>query len=163
MSEREILHLLHRIEERQEEIMGDLTALNAAVAQLQTDVGTLITDFQAESDQADIDATTAAVTDLDNQVQAVINPTPVAPTVTAVSPTSGPVAGGTTVAVTGTGFTGATAVNFGSTPAPSFTVASDTWVSAVSPATDTADTVDITVVTADGTSATSPADQFTTS
>ena len=39
------------------------------------------------------------------------------PTVTGISPTSGPEAGGTTVTITGTGFTGATAVNFGTTAA----------------------------------------------
>ena len=49
-----------------------------------------------------------------------------APTVTGLSPTSGPAAGGTLVTITGTGFTGATAVDFGTTPATSFTVVSDT-------------------------------------
>ncbi len=48
------------------------------------------------------------------------------PTVTSVSPTAGPLAGGTYVTITGTGFTGATAVKFGSTAATSFTVKSDT-------------------------------------
>ena len=38
-----------------------------------------------------------------------------APTVTGASPNAGPTAGGTTVAITGTGFTGATAVTFGGT------------------------------------------------
>ena len=42
--------------EMRDEIMGDLTALNAAVTQLQTDTTTLITAFQAESDQPAIDA-----------------------------------------------------------------------------------------------------------
>ena len=45
-----------------------------------------------------------------------------APVVTSISPTSGPAAGGTTVTITGSGFTGATAVDFGTTPATSFTV-----------------------------------------
>lgn len=49
--------------------MGDLTALNAAVAQLDTDVTSLITAFQAESDQPAIDAATASMTALDAQVQ----------------------------------------------------------------------------------------------
>ena len=49
-----------------------------------------------------------------------------APTVTGLSPTSGPAAGGTLVTITGTGFTGATAVDFGTTAATSFTVVSDT-------------------------------------
>ena len=48
------------------------------------------------------------------------------PAVSGVSPTSGPVAGGTLVTITGTGFTGATAVDFGTTPATGLTVVSDT-------------------------------------
>ena len=40
-----------------------------------------------------------------------------APTVTAVSPTSGPTAGATSVTITGTNFTGATAVHFGANAA----------------------------------------------
>ena len=45
-----------------------------------------------------------------------------APTVTGISPTSGPSAGGTSVTITGTGFTGATAVDFGTTAATNFDV-----------------------------------------
>ena len=37
------------------------------------------------------------------------------PTVTGISPASDPVAGGTSVTITGTGYTGVTAVKFGST------------------------------------------------
>ena len=44
------------------------------------------------------------------------------PAVTGISPASGPAAGGTTVTITGTGFTGATAVDFGATAATSFTI-----------------------------------------
>jgi len=82
------------------------------------------------------------------------------PRVTTVSVTSGPTVGGTNVTITGTGFTGATAVTFGATPAPSFAVSGDTSITAVSPATS-AGTVDVTVTTAGGTSAASAADQFT--
>ena len=39
------------------------------------------------------------------------------PVVTGVSPASGPAAGGTTVTIEGTNFTGATAVKFGTAPA----------------------------------------------
>ena len=42
------------------------------------------------------------------------------PTVTAVSPNSGGISGGTTVVITGLNFTGATAVMFGGTAATSF-------------------------------------------
>ncbi|WP_406278364.1 IPT/TIG domain-containing protein [Nocardia sp. NBC_00881] len=72
------------------------------------------------------------------------------PTLTSVSPNSGPVAGGTTVTLTGTGFTGASAVRFGATPA-TFTVISETQVSAVVPA-GTDGSVAVTVTTAGGTS-----------
>jgi hypothetical protein len=83
-----------------------------------------------------------------------------APTVTGVSPASGTTAGGTSVTITGTSFVGATAVEFGSTPATSFTVNSATSITAVSPA-ESAGTVDIKVVTSGGQSATRNADQFT--
>ncbi|MFL6374365.1 MAG: IPT/TIG domain-containing protein [Pyrinomonadaceae bacterium] len=86
-------------------------------------------------------------------------PTP-APTVTSVSPTSGTTSGGTSVTITGTNFTGATAVSFGGTPATSFTVNSATSITATSPA-HAAGTVDVTVTTPGGTSATSASDQFT--
>jgi outer membrane protein assembly factor BamB len=82
-----------------------------------------------------------------------------APSVTAVSPTKGPVSGGTTVTVTGTSLTGATAVRFGSVSAKSFTVTSPTSITAVSPP-ESAGVVDITVTTPSGTSATSSKDHF---
>jgi hypothetical protein len=53
-----------------------------------------------------------------------------APAVTAVSPNSGYLSGGLAVTITGSGFTGATAVAFGSTPAASFQVLSDTSIQA---------------------------------
>ena len=68
-----------------------------------------------------------------------------APTVTGLSPTSGPPAGGTLVTITGTSFTGATAVDFGTTPATNVTVVSDTTITADSPAGT--GTVDVTVTT----------------
>ncbi len=74
-----------------------------------------------------------------------------APTVTSVVPNSGPTTGGNTVTIDGTGFTGATAVHFGATPATSYTVVSDTRITAVVPARS-AGTVTVTVTTAGGTS-----------
>lgn len=82
------------------------------------------------------------------------------PNITAISPTSGKTAGGTTVTITGTGLGGATTVKFGADPATSFTVNSASQISAVAPA-GTAGTVDITVTTTGGTSAASNADQYT--
>ncbi|WP_102299756.1 S-layer family protein, partial [Janthinobacterium sp. AD80] len=83
-----------------------------------------------------------------------------APTVTGISPTAGPVGGGTTVIITGTGFGGTTAVTFGATAASGFTVNSATQITATAPA-GSAGTVDVRVTTPGGTSATSAADQFT--
>jgi CSLREA domain-containing protein len=83
-----------------------------------------------------------------------------APTITQVSPSAGPVSGATSVTITGTNFTGATAVSFGTTAATSFAVNGDTSITAVAPA-GSAGTVDITVTSVGGTSAASSADQFT--
>ncbi len=83
-----------------------------------------------------------------------------APRVTSVSSTSGPAAGGTSVTIAGTGFTGATAVSFGGTAAASFAVNSDTAITALSPVAG-AGMVDVTVTTAGGTSSASASDQFT--
>ena len=55
------------------------------------------------------------------------------PTISTLNPSQGPTTGGTTVTLTGTGMTGSTAVRFGSTNATSFTLNSDTQITAVSP------------------------------
>ncbi|MGA8615542.1 MAG: IPT/TIG domain-containing protein [Xanthobacteraceae bacterium] len=80
------------------------------------------------------------------------------PTVTSIAPNAGPPSGGTVVTVTGTGFTGATAVMFGATSATTFTVTSPTSITATSPVGT--GTTNITVTTPGGTSGTNPADQF---
>ncbi|BCK66142.1 hypothetical protein Srufu_000950 [Streptomyces libani subsp. rufus] len=72
------------------------------------------------------------------------------PVLTSVSPNSGPAAGGTTVTLTGTGLAATTAVRFGVTPATSFTVVSDTHVTAVAP--PGTGTVQITATTPGGAS-----------
>ena len=60
----------------------------------------------------------------------------------------------------GTNLAGATGVLFGTTAATSFTVVSANAITATSPA-GTGYTVNVTVTTPSGTSATSAADQFT--
>ncbi|WP_169055411.1 putative Ig domain-containing protein [Rhizobium sp. P44RR-XXIV] len=82
-----------------------------------------------------------------------------APTISSISPTSGPTSGGTAVTITGANFSGTTAVTFGATAASSFTVNSATSITATAPAGT--GTVDIRVTTTGGTSATSAADQYT--
>ena len=81
------------------------------------------------------------------------------PVVTAVSPAAGSAAGGTTVTITGTGFSGTTVVDFGATAATNVVVVSGTQITATSPAGT--GVVDVTVTTAGGASATSAADKFT--
>jgi hypothetical protein len=56
------------------------------------------------------------------------------PSVTAISPLRGTAAGGTAVTISGNGFSGASEVLFGSTPAPSFEVTSPTTITAITPA-----------------------------
>jgi hypothetical protein len=65
-----------------------------------------------------------------------------APTITLLGPAKGAV--GATVAITGTGFTGATAVSFNGIAATSFTVVSDTQITATVPAGATSGAVKIT-------------------
>jgi hypothetical protein len=74
-----------------------------------------------------------------------------APTITSINPTSGSTAGGKTVTITGTNLGGATEVLFGSSAASSFTVNSETQVTAVSPAASAA-IVPVTVTAPGGTS-----------
>ena len=76
---------------------------------------------------------------------------------------SGPTSGGSPVTVTGTGFTGASQVYFGGSPATSFTVNSNTSITAIAPPSTTGTgPVDVTVVNGGETSPIAePADQFT--
>ncbi|MFX0578981.1 IPT/TIG domain-containing protein [Nocardia nepalensis] len=74
----------------------------------------------------------------------------VVPTITSISPASGPTSGGTSVVVTGTGFTGPLTVRFGAT-STTFTIDSATQITAVAPA-DSAGAVQVTVTGSGGTS-----------
>jgi IPT/TIG domain len=109
--------------------------------------------FKASVTISDIGGSSAVANDT-----ATVNPAP--PTVTQVSPSAGPTAGGTSVTITGTNFTGATGVSFGSTAATKFMVASPTSITATAPG-GSAGAVDVTVTTASGTSATGAKDRYT--
>lgn len=91
------------------------------------------------------------VTDITNPLASLV------PIVTALSPTTGPAAGGTLVIITGTNFTqgvsGAAGVKFGGTNATGYTVVDDTRIVAISPARPAA-TYDVTVTGTAGTSST---------
>lgn len=82
-----------------------------------------------------------------------------APTVTGVSPAVGVFAGGTSVTVTGTGFTGMTATNFGAANPGTCSVTNSTTITCASPS-GSFGTVDVTVVTPNGTSPTSAVDNY---
>jgi len=82
-----------------------------------------------------------------------------APTVSRLSVKGGSAVGGTTVTITGSNLTGASAVSFGTHSAAGFSVKSATSITAVSPP-GTAGTVDVRVTTAVGTSAISKRDHF---
>ncbi len=88
------------------------------------------------------------------------------PTIASVSPNSGPIMGGTPVTITGTGFTGATAVSFGGISATGFKVTNNgTTITVASPAVGTptpvGDPDDVIVETSGGVSTTNANDQFT--
>jgi hypothetical protein len=125
--------------------------------QLGTPILLSSTQYYAHTGGATVDVTvvgpsgTSAVTPADQFTYVA----PPAPTVTGLSPSSGSTAGGTSVTITGTNFTNASAVTFGTTSA-SFTVVSSTTIQATTPA-HTAGTVDVTIATPGGTAAT----QFT--
>ena len=76
-----------------------------------------------------------------------------APTVTAISPTSGPDTGGTGVTISGTGFRGGANVTFGGVAAVGVSVPSATQITATAPAR-AAGTVNIVVTNSDGQSGT---------
>jgi len=80
------------------------------------------------------------------------------PVVSDLVPRHGRPADGTTVTIIGDDFSGATAVHFGANPATDVTVFSGHLITAKSPAGT--GTVDVTVTTPDGTSATTPKHQF---
>ncbi len=130
------------------------------------------TSFTEESDQ-EIVATSPAQSagDVNISVTAPTGTTPVdpadvfkysldVPIVRSVAPDIGSASGGTTVTISGVRFTHVSAVDFGSTPATSYTVTSTKSITAVSPGGS--GTVDVSVTNASGPSgANPPADQFT--
>ena len=107
---------------------GTATATNVTVVN-----GTTIT-ANSPAGTGTVDVTvitpdgTSATTPSDRFTYIAAAATTAAPTVTGVSPNSGPTAGGTTVTITGSGFTGATAVDFGTTPATDVVVINGTTI-----------------------------------
>jgi IPT/TIG domain len=114
----------------------------------------------------DVTVTTAAGTSATTSMDKFVfeGPSSSPPVVTSVAPSSGLGKSGVLVDVQGSNFIGATAVHFGSmaVPAGSFSVLSATELGVFNiPAEAVGTVADITVTTAAGTSALSPADKFT--
>jgi hypothetical protein len=80
------------------------------------------------------------------------------PTVTGIAPNNGSTAGGTAVTITGSGFTGATLVRFGSTSA-AYSVVNDSTITVTTPA-HAAALVNVFVTTQNGTNVASSASRF---
>jgi hypothetical protein len=81
-----------------------------------------------------------------------------APTITGISPNNGPTAGGTSVTIEGSGFITGSTVKFGSNPATGVTIESSTKLKATSPAGSALEGISVT--NSNGTSASTPYDQF---
>jgi hypothetical protein len=99
------------------------TVVSKPVSGTGTTYAIISSDFD-EDGKADIASFTGT-----NNLSLLLNNLVPAPVVSSFSPISGPV--GTTVTITGTNFTNATAVSFGGTAAASFTVNSATSITAV--------------------------------
>ena len=81
-----------------------------------------------------------------------LGPTAASLTVTNVSPSSGPTAGGTSVTITGTNLTGASSVTFGGVAATNVSVVNATTITCTTPA-GSAGSASVLVTTPDGTNA----------
>jgi hypothetical protein len=88
----------------------------------------------------------ASENEIEVAYNAVVQP---APTLAAIAPSSGPIGGGTAVAIVGTEFANVTGVSFGGMPA-TFTVASEGLINAIAPPTKKAGPVDVVVTTVAG-------------
>lgn len=78
------------------------------------------------------------------------NPCPTPPSITGLAPTTGSSTGGTSVVISGSALTGATAVTFDGVSATSYTVDSATQITAVTPAGTPGALVDVVVTTPGG-------------
>jgi hypothetical protein len=82
------------------------------------------------------------------------------PKITSLDGFAGSVAGGTKVTIHGESLTGTSEVKFGTVPAATFSVDSDTEITAVSPKSKTAGFVDVSVKSLAGTGPTVRSDRF---
>ncbi len=131
-------------------VQADVAALTARLATDEGNASVSNAEFQT------------AITALVKQLSAAPAPVGVVPSVTAISPNTGAIAGDQIFTLTGTGFTGATSVHFGSVAGTSLVVASDTSLTVTSP-TQAPGIVDVTVTGPGGVSPVVAADKVTLS
>jgi hypothetical protein len=124
--------------------LADLSAAITAIGlAITNEIGALQTALGAAGvdNSPAIEASVSKLNGLTASLTASLPATPpatvAAPTVTAISPTSGPIAGGTVVTLTGIGFKAATGVTVGGVAATALAIASDTSLSFTTPATPT--------------------------
>jgi IPT/TIG domain len=160
--------LAHSFTEGFKLMAAAVNAETQAIADLQsaiTDVGTAIAteivalqaamNAQGVNNSPAIEASVQKIKDLTSTLNNSLAappppPPPVVPVLTSISPNNGPVTGGTKVVLTGTGFTGATAVSFSSIPATGFIVNSDTQITATAPPGATGTLLPVLVTTPSG-------------
>ncbi|MHB1441078.1 MAG: glycoside hydrolase domain-containing protein, partial [Cuniculiplasma sp.] len=136
---------------------GGVAATNVVVASSGTSLTATSPAYSTQSGaQVDVEVTTTYGTSVANGGDHFNYTVPV--TITGLSVSGGPASGGTSVVITGTDFTGATAVMFGSNAAASYVVNSATQITAVSPAGG--GVVNITVAASGYVSPTGSADLF---
>ncbi len=108
----------------------------------------------------DVTVTTPNGTSADNPGDVYSYDIPAAPVVTSVSPSSGPVNGGTILEIQGTNLTATEEVNFGSSSTPFLSVVSDSILYVITPPASRPGPVEVTVTTHLGTSAAGNAIEF---
>lgn len=88
-------------------------------------------------------------------------PSPTPPSVTGVAPDAGPIAGGTNITISGSGFTNTTAIRIGPASVGTFMIVNDNTITTSTPPGAAVGVVDVRVTNTIGTSQINPADQFT--
>jgi hypothetical protein len=146
-----------------------LADLQSAVTDLGTAIAAELVALQAAMNAQGVNNSPAIETSVSNIRNMIASlktsasgtpPTVAGPAVTSLDVTSGPVAGGTTVTLTGTGFTGASAVTFSGIPAASFRVVNDTTITAVTPPGALGTSLPVLVTTPAGVSSIGPTWSF---
>ena len=109
------------------------TAVTNEIAALQTAIGQAGVN-NSPAIEASVAKLNALASSLTSSLPAPAQGVTPAPSITAMTPTTGPAAGGTTVTLTGIGFKAATGVTVGGVAATELNIASDTSMTFVTPA-----------------------------